>query len=160
MITKDMTMPLKLINGTDKQMRICFVCSGNTCRSPMAAAALNYLSKGAYKCSSAGLCAVMGDTISQNAVLALQSAGIESTPENNYKDHTARKTSSSVFDSCDKIVAISRSHMLKLLCSYPEYAEKITVMSKDIPDPFMCGKETYVRCLDSIIECLKEMFPI
>ena len=159
-MTKDLTAPLKLINDIDAPLRVCFVCSGNTCRSPMAAAALNHLGKGAYKCSSAGLYAVTGDAISQNSVLALKSAGIKNTPENNYESHTARQTSADIFNECDKIVAISRNQIWNLLCSYPEYAEKITVMSKDIPDPFMCGMETYESCLSLIIECLKEMFSV
>ena len=50
--------------------------------------------------------------------------------------------------------------MINLLCSYPHLADKITVMPRDIPDPFMHGEQTYVKCLEAIISCLKEMFPI
>ena len=156
----ELECPEKIASDTDATVKICFVCSGNTCRSPMAAAVLNHLGKGAYICSSAGLCAVAGDVISPNSVRALTLAGIESTPENNYKEHRARETSDELLERFDTIVAISRSHMINLICSYPHLADKITVMSRDIPDPFMCGEQTYVKCLETITECLKEMFPI
>jgi protein-tyrosine phosphatase len=156
----ELNCPEKITTNEQPPIKICFVCSGNTCRSPMAAAVLNHLGKGAYKCSSAGLCAVMGDPISKNAIVALQKAGIESTPENNYLSHRAKETSDELLERFDKIVAISRAHMINLLCTYPHLADKITVMSRDIPDPFMSGEQTYVECLKTITTCLKEMFSV
>ncbi len=139
---------------------VCFVCTGNTCRSPMAAAALNQLGLGAYSASSAGLCANEGEAISENAVKALESKGIECTPKNNYKSHKARQAETEFLERFDKIVAISRGHMMSLLVNFPQLAEKITVMPEDIPDPFMQGEEVYERCLESIIHCLKELFAL
>ncbi len=145
---------------TDTKTRVCFVCTGNTCRSPMAAATLNHLGKGAYFAASAGLSAVTGDRISENAVKALENAGIKSTPENNYKEHRAIETSEEFLERFDKIVAISKSHAFNLICSYPTLAGKITVMPTDIPDPFMYGEQVYNKCLDTIIKCIKELFAL
>lgn len=150
----------KLPTETESPISVCFVCTGNTCRSPMAAAVLNHLGKGAYRAASAGLSAVMGDAISENAVKALASRGIKSTPENNYKNHRAMQTSLEYLERFDKIVAISESHLFNLICSYPTLTEKITVMPKNIPDPFMCGEEVYKRCLDDITDGIKELFAI
>lgn len=146
--------------GNEKPITVCFVCTGNTCRSPMAAAALNFLGKGRYRAFSAGLAACEGDPISQFAVRALQSAGIQSSEENNYICHKATTVNPEMLERCDKVIAISKKHMLALIYSFPTEAEKISVMSEDIPDPFMCGEEVYKECLSKIISCLKEMFPL
>ncbi len=145
---------------TDKPVRVCFVCTGNTCRSPMAAAVLNRLGLGAYQADSAGLYANEGEPISQNAVLALEQSGIAATPKNDYKSHTARQADCAFLSSFDKIVAISESHMLSLIMHFPELAERITVMPCDIPDPFMQSKEVYAACLEKITECIKELFAL
>jgi len=69
-------------------MNILFVCTGNTCRSPMAEALLRKLAKDAnldIEVRSAGVAASQGASISRNAVTALQdhqidAAGASSTP--------------------------------------------------------------------------------
>ena len=147
-----------LLNGREKRISVCFVCTGNTCRSPMAEAMLKHLGGGAYKVCSAGVSAVTGDKITVNAVKALKKAGIPSTPENNYEAHEARMIDAAIMDENDMIVAITENHMLNLLLSFPEYADKISVMPKDIPDPFMFGEAVYDRCLEEITACIKEKF--
>ena len=150
-----------LSTGTESdKVTVCFVCTGNTCRSPMAAAVLNHLGKGAYKALSAGISAVAGEMISKNSVLALKSAGIVSTPQNDYESHRAVQISEELIERCDKIVAISKRHMMALIYAFPQMADKITVMSRDIPDPFMQGEDVYKECLTQITECIREMFAV
>lgn len=143
-----------------RPITVCFVCTGNTCRSPMAAAVLNHLGGGAYKALSAGVSAVTGDVISKNSVLALKNAGIPSTPENDYEHHRAVQVSEELLERCDRVVAISKSHMMALIYAYPHMAERITVMPKDVPDPFMYGEAVYAACLESITEGIKETFAV
>ena len=126
----------------------------------MAAAVLNHLGKGAYKAASAGLCATTGEPISENAIKALSDSGIESTSENPYKNHKAIQTNDEYLERFDKIVAISKNHAFNLICSYPALAGKISVMPKDIPDPFMQGQAVYQNCLKEITECIKELFAL
>ena len=67
-----------------KDIRIyCFVCTGNTCRSPMAEALLNHVgaAHGFFACSR-GIAAQSGAPISENACLALEAAGIASEGRN------------------------------------------------------------------------------
>lgn len=152
--------PCPLGTDTEKPTAVCFVCTGNTCRSPMAAAVLNALGKGEYKAVSAGISAIPGDMISENSVSALKKAGIESTPDNDYENHRAVQISDELAERCDKIVAISKSHFMALICAFPQYAERITVMPRDIADPFLRGEEVYDECLRQITECVKEMFAV
>ena len=157
--SKMIEMPLK--NGTkDSPVRVLFICTGNTCRSPMAAAVLNHLGKGRYKASSAGISAFFGDSISEDAKAALKNAGILSTEENDYENHFSRLVNEYMLKECDVAVAISSRHLFSLLHAFPEYADKFTVMKKDISDPYMLGAEEYERCLSEITECIKEMFSL
>ncbi len=140
--------------------RVLFICTGNTCRSPMAAAVLNSLGKGKYKASSAGISAFHGDSISEDAVWALENAGILSADGNDYKNHVSRPVTEELLKECDRAVAISSRHLMALLYAFPAYADKLTVMKKDISDPNMLGKDEYSKCHSEITECIKEMFSL
>jgi len=124
----------------------------------MAAAVLNAIGKGRYDAHSAGLSAFPGDEIAENAVFALERAGIECTPENNYKAHRARRLTYADIAHFDKIVAMTSSHLMQLLSAFPQAAEKLYVMPKDIPDPFMGSETVYDICLERIKEGISEMF--
>ena len=65
-------------------MNILFICTGNTCRSPMAHYYLNSLNLNGVKAFSAGLFAD-GSPISENSRLALSEAGIDAK---NHISHT------------------------------------------------------------------------
>ena len=138
---------------------VCFVCSGNTCRSPMAEAVLNYLGKGAYRAVSAGTCACDGDGITENAALALERAEIPSVPPHDYRNHRSRSITFSDIANADMIVCMTSRHALQLISAFPEYAEKIRTMPEEIPDPFMYGEAVYDRCLEMIIDGIRELFP-
>lgn len=155
---------------------VCFVCTGNTCRSPMAAAVFNHLVATGHKPrllsaadaadasdigdirgESAGLYA-LGEPISAPAVAALEAAGIPSTPDNNYASHTAVGVDEFTMATCDLVVGISGAHALGLLSSFPGYASKITCMPHDIPDPFGGTEDDYKACLAEIEKGVKELF--
>ena len=69
-----------------KTTRILFVCTGNTCRSPMAQAVLR-AHRPDLRVLSAGIATRGGKPIAQNAATALHRAGIENTPANPYESH-------------------------------------------------------------------------
>ena len=139
---------------------VCFVCSGNTCRSPMAEAVLNYFGKGKYRAVSAGTCACDGDGITENAALALERAGIPSEGGHDYKNHRARSVRYSDIVHCDMIVGMTARHTMQLISAFPEYAEKIRTMPVEIPDPFMYGEVVYDRCLSMITDGIRETFAL
>ena len=162
-IEKEDTLSSELLcaaSNPERPITVCFVCTGNTCRSPMAAAVLNHLGKGRYRAFSAGLSVYSGDTIAENSVKALEKAGIPSTLENPYKEHRAVQINSQIMDICDKVIGISVNHTLNLIYSFPDQSNKIRSMSKDIADPFMLGQEIYDCCLQQITESIKEMFAL
>lgn len=141
--------------------KIIFVCTGNTCRSPMAAAWLNHYGKEAGLCaSSAGLFPVPGQTISKKAVSALNNAGIPAAADNRYDLHEAVRITPEMFESCDAVIGISRSHTMNLICEFPAYASKIACMPVDIPDPYGGTYEDYVACLALTADAIKELFKL
>ncbi len=144
-----------------KTTKVCFVCTGNTCRSPMAAAVYNHLCRGSDRYAvSMGLYAYDGMPISENAAKALESEGIISSRENPYLDHVARSCNEDTLCGCDTIVGISEAHTLELIARYPELASKIYSMPKSISDPYGGDLEVYKACLREITEGIKELFNI
>lgn len=138
--------------------RILFVCTGNTCRSPMAAAVYNarYAKDGSHAVS-AGL-AADGYCISPNAVSVLEKAGIRSTPDNPYLCHVSRTVTKADMDSASLVVAMTGEHAMRLLFAFPTCATKITVMADEIPDPYGGDAAAYERCLAAIETALAKMF--
>ena len=140
--------------------RVLFVCTGNTCRSPMAAALLNDMSRPRELCSamgeierprfvasSAGLYAIEGDPITPAAAEALQEAGVVSRPDNDYLAHRARTVCAALVAEADEIVGLTSSHAMQLLLRFPEAASKIRTLPMDIADPFGGSREVYRDCL-------------
>jgi len=150
--------------------KILFVCTGNTCRSPMAAALLNDLARPReicsacgelcvtpqYAASSAGLYANAGDPITPAAAEALREAGVVSRPDNDYLSHRARPVSAALVAEADEIVGLTASHAMQLLLRFPEAASKIRTLPIDIPDPFGGTADTYRECLAQL-RCALEL---
>lgn len=158
MQTEEITFALK--DERTKEIRVyCFVCTGNTCRSPMAAALLNHYgaAHGIFACSR-GIAAIPGMPISENAVKALESEGILPEGRNDYTRHRAVQFQKEDFDMCDGVFAISPSHAQALMMAFPEYAGKIRVLG-DIADPFGGDEKTYKDCLADIRAALAVHFP-
>ena len=150
---------------------VVFVCTGNTCRSPMAAALYNDQSRPREVCSacadsadgrnvvalSAGLYANEGDPITPHAAEALREAGVYPTAGNDYTAHRAQNMTAELMERADLVVGISGRHAMELMLRYPEHAEKITAMPMDIADPYGQGAEVYRQCLMQIRYCLQLM---
>ncbi len=128
-------------------MKILFVCTGNTCRSPMAEGMFRKMIEeqgleGQVLCQSAGYAAVEGDPAAENAVKACREVGVD------ISDHTARRLTGEEIPIWDLYFTMSKTHGY-ILEQAGVPAQKIYI-PRYIPDPFGQDLDTYRLCRDKL----------
>ena len=150
------TVEKLVLDGKLPEYRVLFVCTGNTCRSPMAEVLYNSLAKKIginSTASSAGLFA-NGANISQHAKTVLLENGLVS-------DGFSRKSVQIDGEMCknaDVIIGMTDAHAMRLIISFPEYASKIKALDTEIGDPFGGYLDTYRECFEQIKKAVTEEF--
>lgn len=133
-------------------MRIVFVCTGNTCRSPMAEGLARGILGADIQVESAGLAAWEGEPATAQAVQVLKEKGIDLT------SHQARLARREILASADWIIPMTGAHEVQLKGAFPEFAAKIKRLGRwagdgkdqDIPDPWGGSVERYRRCAEDM----------
>ena len=125
-------------------MKILFVCTGNTCRSPMAAAISRDIARPGVTCSSAGIAAVEGQPASENAVLACKEWGIDLT------GHRAHKLTGADLAQWDVFFVMSPTHGY-ILERAGAPAGQIYV-NGTVADPYGQDLDAYRACRDRLRE--------
>ncbi|HUP60950.1 MAG TPA: hypothetical protein VNA69_11075 [Thermoanaerobaculia bacterium] len=133
-----------LASGPQQPPRlVLFVCSGNTCRSPMAAAIANAeLAQrlGRFRAESAGLDPIAGAPMTDHSRAALEELGVVEG-----KRHEARLLTAQQVSAADTIYCMTASLRLALVREYPHAASKTHSLDPDgdIPDPIGKPAEAY-----------------
>ncbi|WP_206830669.1 low molecular weight protein arginine phosphatase [Alicyclobacillus fructus] len=147
-------------------MHILFVCTGNTCRSPMAAAFLRRLVEDralGWKVDSAGLMAMEGVPMTEHAAQALARRQVPA------EGHAAKRLTREMLREADLVLTMSRSHRQALVDVFPELAEKVHTIyafahevpeeeAQDVADPFGGGEQEYEACAEQLAALVDRAF--
>lgn len=147
-------------------MHILFVCSGNTCRSPMAQALFTDHVKNTGKnrqesqpiAKSAGLRALDGSPASPAAVKVMTEMGL------NISNHRSRRLNTELVEWADVILTMQESHRREVMEKYNVPAQKVYTLAAfsrdsagDILDPFGFEIETYRQCARQINSMIRNI---
>lgn len=143
-----------------------FICTGNTCRSPMAEGLFRHLLAEKLGCTeeelldrgfvvaSAGLAAAPGYPASPESVRLLQERGIDIAA------HASQQLTMELLNKVDFIFTMTRGHRDAILSEFPELAERVNLLShenRDISDPIGGGIEEYRLCQQEIEQSVVEI---
>lgn len=125
---------------------ILFICTGNTCRSPMAEELFKITAKKrgltGWQADSAGVAAVSGSPISENSEKVLSEYGIDAS------NKRSKALSVYLIDQTELFVCMTESHAAALM-SVGVQSEKIKVLN--VPDPFGGDLDVYKNCAEQIL---------
>lgn len=128
--------------------KVLFVCSGNTCRSPMAAAVLNaHAEKQQIEAVafSAGLYTQDGLPYAEHSAEVLREVGIELAG-------SSHQITNEMLEQCDLVFGLTYSLSTSLVAAFPAYSDKIYRFPLEVPDPFGGDIVLYRRSLVKITE--------
>jgi protein-tyrosine phosphatase len=146
-------------------LMVLFVCTGNTCRSPMAEAIFRRLAAERLGCrpeeierhgvvvASAGLAAWAGGPASTGAVEAAAELG------GDLRGHESQPLTESLAQQADVILTMTATHRAALLAQFPEAGGRVTMLSpdrRDVIDPIGGSLENYRSCALQIEAHMRE----
>ena len=138
---------------------ILVVCTGNTCRSPMAERLLKRAFAERLECSedqleengiivrSAGTDADVGSPGSTHSVTVMEQMGID------LGNHASQPVTDELVNEVDLILAMTARHQQKLTEKWPESAERIHLFDteqNDVVDPFGESQDVYQACAEQL----------
>ena len=139
--------------------QVLFVCTGNTCRSPMAEVLLRAAlpPDSGWVVASAGTSADPGSVASEFSRIAIAERGL------NLENHRSQLVTQELVDESMVVVAMANRHVEKLLQRVPSARDRIYLMrsfdisapaGSDVFDPYCGTLAEYRSCRDMIQQAL------
>lgn len=143
---------------------VLFVCTGNTCRSPMAEGLFRSL-KGTedYEVSSAGVSASAGTGANPDTVKVLARRGVK------LEGFRSRAVDQAMLEKVAAVFCMTDGHLAILESMFPEFADKYHLVcdfveikgrvGTDVPDPIGMGPLAYeeaAKTLDLALEGVRD----
>ena len=142
-------------------LRVLMVCTGNTCRSPMAEAIaraqVEHLAPGSVpvRISSAGINTAGGEPMSGQAIAALAELGVPLAPRGGVgaRAGLSHPLTPEALDGAQVIFAMTSEHLRQIERLDPAAAARATLLDPsgdDVPDPFGSEVASYLRTARAI----------
>ena len=155
---RESVVPARTLNRLAGNLYL-FVCTGNTCRSPMAEAMFRRLLSEQMHCAddelvdrgvivaSAGVAAGPGQPASDESIEQMRLRGID------LRSHESQPLTGDLLMQADRVFTMTRGHRELVIRQFPQLAEMVEVLSRDggdVVDPIGGGPDDYQRCAEQI----------
>jgi protein-tyrosine phosphatase len=147
---------------------ILFICTGNTCRSPLAEGFAKKILAERLECRpeelpargfwilSAGVNSFGGGMAMPEAIEVAAELGVD------LRDHRSRPVNPPLLAAADDVVAMTRSHAQILAGRFPEVGPPIRMLcgeEEDLNDPIGSSLDVYRECARKILTHLERFIP-
>ena len=153
------------MSGPERPFRVLFVCTGNTCRSPLAEVALKRMlgeSAGRVEVRSAGVSAIAGAPASEGARAVARRHGFD------LEGHSSRRLTAALLADQDLVLLMNPGDLQRVRALDPEGGAEVFGLGDfgrprpegvGIPDPFGGPPEAYEDALARIEGHLERVVP-
>lgn len=139
--------------------QVIFVCTGNTCRSPMA----EVIAKSICKNDNINIFS-RGLFVNENLEANFNSINAVKIQNLSLDTHTSKQLTKDEIKNATLILTMSLEHKNIICDNFNEYSNKIYTLyeyvqnfNKDIKDPYGRSLEEYIMCFKEILNLIKKI---
>ena len=138
-------------------LKLLFICTGNTCRSPMAEGLAREMFGDSVHVSSAGMEACVGESASTHALEVLKEQNVD------ISRHRSRRIRAELMADADWIIPMTQAQEEALKRLFPQYNHKTRYLGdwgdqkKDVLDPWSGSLDVYRQTAHEIGKLLSEL---